>query len=97
MQQYKISWANNRVTTVIQAAVFVRQLSKLTGCSVSVCIEWVRKNKGFHITMEEYKRFKDYVPTWEVVCSQGEKQKKTEEEIRKEREEEVFSRLFSGL
>lgn len=55
-----------RVSTPVQAVQFADKLSKFVGIPVQTCLDFVREKRGFTVTMEEYRKYRNYVPTFTV-------------------------------
>lgn len=55
-----------RVSTPIQAVQFADRLSKFVGIPVQTSLDFVREQRGLTITMEEYRKYRNFVPTFTV-------------------------------
>ena len=55
-----------RVSTPIQAVHFADKLSKFVGIPVQTSLDFIRENRGITVTVEEYQKYRNYVPTFTV-------------------------------
>lgn len=55
-----------RVSTPVQAVQFADRLSKFVGIPVQTSLDFVREQRGLTITMEEYRKYRNFVPTFTV-------------------------------
>lgn len=60
-----------RVSTPVQAVQFADKLSKFVGIPVQTCLDFVREKRGFTVTMEEYRKYRNYVPTFTSAIVQA--------------------------
>lgn len=56
----------SRVSTPIEAVKFAEKLSKFVGIPIQTCLDFVRENRGFTVTMEDYRKYRNFVPTFTV-------------------------------
>jgi hypothetical protein len=56
----------SRVSTPIEAVKFAEKLSKFVGIPVQTALDFVREKRGFTVTVEEYRKYRNYVPTFTV-------------------------------
>lgn len=56
----------SKVSTPIQAVVFADKLSKFVGIPAQTALDFVREQRGLTITMEEYRKYRNHVPTFTV-------------------------------
>lgn len=56
----------SRVSTPIEAVKFADKLSKFVGIPVQTALDFIREKRGLSITVEEYKKYRNFVPTFTV-------------------------------
>lgn len=56
----------SRVSTPIEAVKFADKLSKFVGIPVQTALDFIMENRGLSVTVEEYKKYRNFVPTFTV-------------------------------
>jgi hypothetical protein len=66
------------IRTVNDAAILAPRLAEAAGVSQADALEFIRRKRGIHATLEDVRRMRNHVPTWSTRIRSDRWQKRHE-------------------